>query len=89
MDIGQQRCGLSAALSQVTKEGQTDSVSDQDRVPGALECVWETNYPAEQITELVQCSRLLFFFPKYSFTFINQISSNRYVLFTKSVSIAN
>ena len=34
MDIGQQRCGLSAALSQVTKEGQTDSVSDQDRVLG-------------------------------------------------------
>ena len=66
MDIGQQRCGLSAALSQVTKEGQTDSVSDQDRVPGALECVGETNYPAEQITELVQCSRLFFFFPKYS-----------------------
>ena len=36
MDIGQQRCGLSAALSQVTKEGQTDSVSDQDRVPGGM-----------------------------------------------------
>ena len=32
MDIGQQRCGLTAALSQVTKEGQT--VSDQDRVLG-------------------------------------------------------
>ena len=64
MDIGQQRCGLSAALSQVTKEGQT--VSDQDRVSGASECVGETNYPAEQITELAQCSGLFFFFPKYS-----------------------
>ena len=68
MDIGQQRCGLSAALSQVTKEGQTDSVSDQDRVLGPWSVLGKPTIadPAEQITELVQCSRLFFFFPKYS-----------------------